>query len=53
MTPEDDVFIVISPQSIAGFSVHDLLVETAEQAKDRPVLLINPNLKDRPSSGGK
>lgn len=49
---EDDVVLVISPQSIAGFSIHQLLVDTVEEANGRPVILINPNLKDRPSSGG-
>eukprot|EP00752_Nemacystus_decipiens_P002440 g2297.t1 len=52
LSPEDDVVLVISPQSIAGYSVHPLLVDTVEQANGRPVCIINPNLKDRPSSGG-
>ena len=44
--------LVISPQSIAGYSIHQLLVDTVEEAAGRPVIIINPNLKDRPSSGG-
>lgn len=32
---EDDVFLVISPQPIAGFSVHPLLVDTVEAANGR------------------
>lgn len=52
VSPEDDVILVIAPQPIAGYSVHELLVETTEAAADRPVVLLNPNLKDRPSSAG-
>ncbi|CAN0173869.1 unnamed protein product, partial [Hapterophycus canaliculatus] len=52
VSAEDDVVLVISPQSIAGFSIHPLLVDTVEAANGRPVVIINPNLKDRPSSGG-
>lgn len=35
LSPEDDVVLVISPQSIAGYSVHPLLVDTVEQANGR------------------
>ncbi|CAN0302331.1 unnamed protein product [Pylaiella littoralis] len=52
VSDEDDVFLVISPQGIPGFSVHPLLVDTVEAANGRPVVIINPDLKDRPSSGG-
>ncbi|CAM9785928.1 unnamed protein product [Ectocarpus sp. 6 AP-2014] len=52
VSAEDDVILVISPQSIAGYSIHPLLVDTVEHANGRPVVIINPNLKDRPSSGG-
>lgn len=52
MSPKDDVILVISPQSIAGHSVHQLLVDTVEEAAGKAVVIINPNLKDRPSSGG-
>jgi len=48
---EDEVFIVIAPQSMVGASVHEPLAELVAAAKGRPVLLINPRLKDRPSSG--
>lgn len=35
LSPKDDVVLVISPQSIAGHSVHPLLVDTVEQANGR------------------
>ena len=48
---KDEVFIVIAPQSMTGASVYDPLSEMVTAAKGRPMLLINPRLKDRPSSG--
>ena len=50
--PPDDVFIIISPQNIVGFSIVPLLDEMVTAAKGRPVLLINPNLEDVSSSEG-
>lgn len=35
VSAEDDVVLVISPQSIAGFSIHPLLVDTVEAANGR------------------
>jgi hypothetical protein len=37
-------------QNIVGFSILPLLEEMVEAAKGRPVILINPNLKDIASS---
>eukprot|EP00611_Tribonema_gayanum_P001151 TRINITY_DN10860_c0_g2_i7.p2 TRINITY_DN10860_c0_g2~~TRINITY_DN10860_c0_g2_i7.p2 ORF type:complete len:422 (-),score=158.11 TRINITY_DN10860_c0_g2_i7:150-1415(-) len=50
--PEDDVIMIIAPQSIVGASIHESLSEMARAAGGRPIVLVNPNLKDRPSSGG-
>eukprot|EP00638_Chattonella_subsalsa_P000096 CAMPEP_0117744340 /NCGR_PEP_ID=MMETSP0947-20121206/6694_1 /TAXON_ID=44440 /ORGANISM="Chattonella subsalsa, Strain CCMP2191" /LENGTH=405 /DNA_ID=CAMNT_0005561257 /DNA_START=150 /DNA_END=1367 /DNA_ORIENTATION=- len=50
---KDDVFIVISPQSVTGGSIHEPLVEMVTAAAGRPVVLINPILKDRPSANNK
>lgn len=35
MAKEDDVIFVISPQSIAGYSIHQLLVDTVDEANGR------------------
>eukprot|EP00288_Rhodomonas_lens_P016385 CAMPEP_0177709156 /NCGR_PEP_ID=MMETSP0484_2-20121128/10654_1 /TAXON_ID=354590 /ORGANISM="Rhodomonas lens, Strain RHODO" /LENGTH=618 /DNA_ID=CAMNT_0019220757 /DNA_START=17 /DNA_END=1873 /DNA_ORIENTATION=+ len=50
--PKDDVFIIIAPQSMVGASVYEPLSEMVAAAKGKPVILINPRLQDRPSSGG-
>ena len=46
---QDDVFILISPQSMVGIesSIMGPLVEMVEAAGDRPVILINPDLTDK------
>lgn len=51
---QDDVFILISPQSMVGIesSIIPLLEEMVEAAGDRPVILINPDLTDKVSSQG-
>jgi len=46
----DDAFILISPQNIVGFSIVQDLQEMVVAANGRPVLLVNPNLKDVQSS---
>eukprot|EP00285_Hemiselmis_virescens_P003000 CAMPEP_0173412868 /NCGR_PEP_ID=MMETSP1356-20130122/80508_1 /TAXON_ID=77927 ORGANISM="Hemiselmis virescens, Strain PCC157" /NCGR_SAMPLE_ID=MMETSP1356 /ASSEMBLY_ACC=CAM_ASM_000847 /LENGTH=618 /DNA_ID=CAMNT_0014374811 /DNA_START=145 /DNA_END=2001 /DNA_ORIENTATION=+ len=48
---EDEVFIVIAPQSMTGASVFEPLASMVQAAKGRPFLCINPRLKDKPSSG--
>jgi len=52
-SPKDDVFILICPQNIIGFSILDDLREMVAAADGRPMLLINPKLDDIQSSEGK
>jgi adenylate kinase len=51
---QDDVFVLIAPQSMVGTdsSIMPLLQAMVHAAGDRPVILINPDLTDRPSSAG-
>eukprot|EP00980_Cylindrotheca_fusiformis_P008447 scaffold1786_cov138-Cylindrotheca_fusiformis.AAC.5 len=51
---QDDVFIIIAPQSMVGVdsSIIPALSEMVEAAGDRPVILINPDLTDKVSSQG-
>ena len=51
---QDDVFILIAPQSMIGVdsSIIGSLKEMAEAAGDRPVILLNPDLTDKVSSQG-
>eukprot|EP00238_Polyblepharides_amylifera_P002224 CAMPEP_0196590422 /NCGR_PEP_ID=MMETSP1081-20130531/66599_1 /TAXON_ID=36882 /ORGANISM="Pyramimonas amylifera, Strain CCMP720" /LENGTH=306 /DNA_ID=CAMNT_0041913531 /DNA_START=213 /DNA_END=1133 /DNA_ORIENTATION=+ len=49
---EDDVFIVIMPTSIVGFSIIPYLESHCKAAGDRPVIIFNPKVTDIPSSGG-
>jgi adenylate kinase len=51
---QDDVFIIIAPQSMVGIetSIYGPLSEMVEAAGDRPVILINPDLTDKISSEG-
>jgi adenylate kinase len=51
---QDDVFIIIAPQSMVGIdtSIYGPLSEMVQAAGDRPVILINPDLTDKISSEG-
>lgn len=51
---QDDVFIIIAPQSMVGTetSIMPLLQEMTMAAGDRPIILFNPDLTDKISSGG-
>ena len=51
---QDDVFILIAPQSMVGVdsSIIGPLQAMVEAAGDRPVILINPDLIDKPSAQG-
>ena len=51
---QDDVFIIIAPQSMVGTdsSIIPLLQGMVEAAGDRPVILLNPDLVDKPSAAG-
>ena len=49
--PDDDYFILISPQNIVGYSVLPYLQEMEQTAGDRPIIMINPKLGDIQSAG--
>lgn len=51
---QDDVFILIAPQSMVGTdtSIIPLLQEMVEAAGDRPVILVNADLTDKVSAAG-
>ena len=51
---DDDVLIILAPQSMVGASVIEPLSEMAAKAvaQGSALILINPLLQDRPSSGG-
>jgi adenylate kinase len=51
---QDDVFIIIAPQSMVGVdsSIIGPLSEMVDAAGDRPVIIINPDLTDKVSSQG-
>jgi adenylate kinase len=54
MTFQDDVFLLLCPQSMVGVdaSIMGTLMEMVDAAGDRPVILINPDLSDKVSSQG-
>mmetsp|Transcript_24289 Transcript_24289/g.53485 ORF Transcript_24289/g.53485 Transcript_24289/m.53485 type:complete len:530 (+) Transcript_24289:138-1727(+) len=51
---QDDVFILIAPQSMVGVdsSIYESLKEMTEAAGDRPIILLNPDLTDKVSAQG-
>ncbi|CAJ1952885.1 unnamed protein product [Cylindrotheca closterium] len=51
---QDDVFLIIAPQSMVGVdsSIIPALTEMVDAAGDRPVILMNPDLVDKVSSQG-
>ncbi|XP_078443356.1 adenylate kinase family protein isoform X2 [Wolffia australiana] len=49
---QDDMFILVAPQNAVGNCIIDDLKAMTEAAGQRPVILINPRLKDLPSSSG-
>jgi len=51
---QDDVFLLIAPQSMVGTdsSIMPSLQGMVDAAGDRPVILLNPDLTDKVSSGG-
>ncbi|GAB2216185.1 hypothetical protein Droror1_Dr00023955 [Drosera rotundifolia] len=49
---EDDMFILIAPQNAVGNCIIDDMKAMTDAAGDRPVILINPRLKDLPASSG-
>ncbi|CAA7022925.1 unnamed protein product [Microthlaspi erraticum] len=49
---EDDMFILVAPQNAVGNCIIDDLQAMTTAAGKRPVVLINPKLKDLPASSG-
>ncbi|XP_050237062.1 adenylate kinase 5, chloroplastic [Mercurialis annua] len=48
----DDMFILVAPQNAVGNCIIDDLRAMTDAAGTRPVILINPRLKDLPGSSG-
>ncbi|KAM5548119.1 hypothetical protein ABKV19_002195 [Rosa sericea] len=48
----DDLFILVAPQNAVGNCIIEDLQAMTDAAGDRPVILINPRLKDLPASSG-
>lgn len=48
----DDMFILVAPQNAVGNCIIDDLRGMTDAAGTRPVILINPRLKDLPGSSG-
>ncbi|KAJ7957726.1 Adenylate kinase, chloroplastic [Quillaja saponaria] len=49
---QDDMFILVAPQNAVGNCIIDDLKGMTDAAGQRPVILINPRLKDLPGSSG-
>uniref|UniRef100_A0A5B6ZMM9 DUF1995 domain-containing protein n=2 Tax=Davidia involucrata TaxID=16924 RepID=A0A5B6ZMM9_DAVIN len=49
---QDDMFILVAPQNAVGNCIIDDLRAMTDAAGNRPVILINPRLKDLPASSG-
>lgn len=49
---QDDMFILVAPQNAVGNCIIDDLRAMTDAAGSRPVILVNPRLKDLPSSSG-
>ncbi|KAK9269384.1 hypothetical protein L1049_001156 [Liquidambar formosana] len=49
---QDDMFILVAPQNAVGNCIIDDLKAMTDAAENRPVILINPRLKDLPGSSG-
>ncbi|XP_012071434.2 adenylate kinase 5, chloroplastic [Jatropha curcas] len=49
---EDDIFILVAPQNAVGNCIIDDLKAMTDAAGNRPVILVNPRLKDLPGSSG-
>ncbi|KAJ1257868.1 hypothetical protein BS78_10G029300 [Paspalum vaginatum] len=48
----DDMFVLIAPQNAVGNCIIDDMKTMTDAAGDRPVILVNPRLKDMPGSSG-
>ncbi|KAH9806544.1 Adenylate kinase 5 [Citrus sinensis] len=49
---QDDMFILVAPQNAVGNCIIDDMKAMTDAAGTRPVILINPRLKDLPGSSG-
>ncbi|KAL3535961.1 hypothetical protein ACH5RR_004422 [Cinchona calisaya] len=49
---QDDMYILVAPQNAVGNCIIDDLKAMTDAAGARPVVLVNPRLKDVPSSSG-
>nr|XP_027066191.1 adenylate kinase 5, chloroplastic isoform X1 [Coffea arabica] len=49
---EDDMYILVAPQNAVGNCIIDDLKAMTDAAGTRPVVLVNPRLKDVPGSSG-
>ncbi|KAG7942654.1 hypothetical protein I3843_16G114800 [Carya illinoinensis] len=49
---QDDIFVIVAPQNAVGNCIIDDLKAMTDAAGNRPVILINPRLKDLPGSSG-
>ncbi|XP_010928250.1 probable adenylate kinase 5, chloroplastic isoform X2 [Elaeis guineensis] len=49
---QDDIFILVAPQNAVGNCIIDDLKAMTDAAGNRPVILVNPRLKDLPGSSG-
>ncbi|CAA0819953.1 Adenylate kinase 5- chloroplastic [Striga hermonthica] len=49
---QDDMFILVAPQNAIGNCIIDDLKAMTDAAGHRPVILVNPKLKDVPGSSG-
>ncbi|XP_057487059.1 adenylate kinase 5, chloroplastic-like isoform X2 [Actinidia eriantha] len=52
VSEQDDMFILVAPQNAVGNCIIDDLRAMTDAAGSRPVILINPRLKDLPGSSG-
>ncbi|WOK99967.1 putative adenylate kinase 5, chloroplastic [Canna indica] len=49
---QDDIFILVAPQNAVGNCIIDDMKAMTDAAGSRPVILVNPRLKDLPGSSG-
>ncbi|XP_049386142.1 adenylate kinase 5, chloroplastic [Solanum stenotomum] len=49
---QDDLFILVAPQNAVGNCIIDDMRAMTDAAGNRPIILVNPKLKDLPASSG-
>lgn len=52
VSQEDDVFILMAPQNAVGNCIIDDLQAMVNASGNRPLIIVNPRLKDLPSAAG-